>query len=214
MSHTDWGVGFYGHWSQATSHLVCDPHLGWLCFNCDLVRSDPALSRLYRSAGHRQYGHCTVSSTHVLEFQPRDAFRTRVFVAPLALLVSVDGAWVESVIWDVRGRRLEVQLQPQDVSDGAAPGSPEAVLADQVMAAARKKAAMPIARLLVERTAQGTMMAVGGSVSVQKCPGGKAGSSSGAAACTAARVCHTTRPNTSCVTVGLPDEGTRAVINW
>ncbi len=79
------------------STLACDPELGWLCFQCDLRRVQPhwslGMTRAAASAGSaaastsasQHQGPCRQVPQALVE--PRDAFRRRVFVAPLALLI-------------------------------------------------------------------------------------------------------------------------------
>ena len=104
----DFGVGFYGHWRSAGvlrgggrwrvlppsftlhhlpraagSYLVCDAELGWLCLGCDVVEAD---------GGGDGGGGPRCGDTRMLRLVPRDAFRRRVYLQPLALLVEVEGA--------------------------------------------------------------------------------------------------------------------------
>eukprot|EP00798_Chlamydomonas_sp_ICE-L_P025825 gene25825-11500_t len=122
----DWGVGFYGHWSQASSTLACENALGWLCFCCDLVPSSSRmLNTLYTSteanqgsdAGNGDAGYvsgsggvCTWERAPKLRFVPRDAFRRRVFLAPLALLLEVDAAELVDVTVDLSQGRVLVSI--------------------------------------------------------------------------------------------------------
>ena len=81
----DFGVGFYGHWKNAGSYLACTPDLGWLCLHCELTSVRPAHA-LALSNGSA----CT--SAAEMRLAPRDGFRRRLYLAPLGLLMTVDGA--------------------------------------------------------------------------------------------------------------------------
>eukprot|EP00900_Chrysochromulina_parva_P021260 jgi/Chrpa1/3768/Chrysochromulina_OHIO_Genome00018395-RA len=87
----DFGVGFYGHWKHAGSYLSCTSAVGWLCVGCDLASARPneALTLANGSA-------CTTATE--LRITPRDGFRRKLYLAPLGLLMQLDGATFDGVV--------------------------------------------------------------------------------------------------------------------
>lgn len=84
----DWGLGLYGHWRNAGAYLVCDREVGeWLCLSCDVVSTSAPPGARCDAAGKEAQ----------VEIAPRDAFRRRVYLQPLGLLVTVDGGAFERV---------------------------------------------------------------------------------------------------------------------
>lgn len=71
----DYGPNFFGHaWNTAT-YIVEDKQFGWLAFG----------------------GNLKISSRDVVDVMPLDSFRTRVYIAPLGLWLTLDSGKFESV---------------------------------------------------------------------------------------------------------------------
>jgi hypothetical protein len=93
----DYGPGFLGHAINAGSYLIRDPEFGWLAFGGNLT----------------QFGE-------VVRLRPLDSARSRVFLAPLGLWVTLDA-----------GTFQEVELRQDGVALTLSPGTqytPEALL--------------------------------------------------------------------------------------
>jgi hypothetical protein len=85
----DYGPNFFGHaWSTAT-YVAKDPEFGWLVFG----------------------GNLKVEGTRV-DIDPRDSFQQRVFLAPLALWLTLDSGQIEHVVFDSATREVEVRFAP------------------------------------------------------------------------------------------------------
>ncbi|KAG1659044.1 hypothetical protein FOA52_010884 [Chlamydomonas sp. UWO 241] len=126
----DWGVGFYGHCKGSAAVITCDRELGWACFQCDIVNSVPPLEELYRSTlgkppgggaaagGHDESGSgsgngLTASQPPCdagvqLTFEPRDAFRTRLYLSPYGTLLTMHGAVIERAVLDTERDTVRV----------------------------------------------------------------------------------------------------------
>ena len=84
----DFGLGFFGLTLEAASYLVQHPTLGTVCYLCDLQET--------------AHG---VQSSGVLTFSPRDAYRQRAFIEPIAMYVQADVGIFEQVTVDLNARR-------------------------------------------------------------------------------------------------------------
>ena len=95
----------------AGAYLTCSESLGWLCLSCDVATIRPATSILATNASA-----CT--SAAELRVLPRDAFRRRVYLQPLGLLLVVDGASIASVLLTLKPSPITavVQLTPSPSS--------------------------------------------------------------------------------------------------
>ncbi len=94
-----------------SSVLTCDANWGWLCFYCDIVSSVPPLESIYRGPDF-----CNSSSSK-FKIVPRDAFRTRLFIASFALSIHVEGAFVEWAEIDFKGHRVVIALSTHPGSE-------------------------------------------------------------------------------------------------
>jgi hypothetical protein len=108
----DYGIGLYGYWRSAASYVACMPPHGWVCMLCDLV---VGLGDGAQNGGSTDGGHCD-EHTH-LTITPRDALRRRVYIAPLGLTISVEGAAIAQLETWPAERRIAVTL----VAHAAAP---------------------------------------------------------------------------------------------
>jgi hypothetical protein len=70
----DYGLGFFGSSLEASATLVFDPHLGPICYLCDVK-----------------------ASAHSYTVVPRDAYRQRVYIEPLGTYIQADSGIFESV---------------------------------------------------------------------------------------------------------------------
>jgi len=88
----DYGMSFYGHAMGAASYLVDDPTFGWIAFGARLTAADGALT-----------------------FEPRDSARSRVFIAPAGLWITLDAGKVRSVRYEPATGRVALTLEAGDV---------------------------------------------------------------------------------------------------
>ena len=93
----DYGPGFFGHAVTTATYVVSDPEFGWLAFG----------------------GNLTVMGDTV-RVRPLDSGRSRVYVAPLGLWLTLDAGTFEAV--EIAGRTVRVTLAP------ATPPTPSARL--------------------------------------------------------------------------------------
>jgi len=117
----DFGVGFYGHWKNAGAYLACSSDSSpageeLICFGCDLVSHSPlsATPTAPLPTPHTSVPPLCLGAEGLLLLRPRDAFRRRVYLQPLGLLITSDGGAIESVELQLaRGsRRAFLQLLP------------------------------------------------------------------------------------------------------
>ena len=86
----DYGPGFFGHAINTGTYVTRDPELGWLAFG----------------------GNLSVQGATVT-VQPLDAARTRLYLAPLGLWLTLDAGTFESVT--LTGGSVRVRLAPATV---------------------------------------------------------------------------------------------------
>lgn len=85
----DYGSGFWGFAVNTASYVVDDPVLGWLCFG-----------------GALQAHHGTIDVTLL------DAARSRVYLAPLGLWITLDAGSIRKVQFDPHGGTVRLTLDP------------------------------------------------------------------------------------------------------
>lgn len=95
----DYGSGFFGHAFNTATYVTDDPALGWLAFG-----------------GNLKARGATVTVT------PLDSFRSRFYLAPFGLWLTLDAGKFKSVEFDTATRTVKLTL------DGAAEFTPEARL--------------------------------------------------------------------------------------
>jgi hypothetical protein len=83
----DYGPNFFGHAQNAATYLANHPQFGWLSFG-----------------GNVQAEGETVT------LSPRDAFRQRVYLAPVGLWLTLDAGTFQSVQFNTRTGKVRVQL--------------------------------------------------------------------------------------------------------
>jgi hypothetical protein len=83
----DYGPNFFGHaWNTAT-YIVNHPEFGWLAFGGNIQVND-----------------------HVVTVTPHDSFRSRIFIAPLGLWLTLDAGSFEVLKYDSRSGGVQVEL--------------------------------------------------------------------------------------------------------
>lgn len=86
----DYGPNFFGHaWNTAT-YLVNSPDFGWQSFG----------------------GNVSVANGWI-RVEPKDSFRTRVFIAPAGLYLVLDSGTFDSIYYDPKSRRIRILLAPK-----------------------------------------------------------------------------------------------------
>ncbi len=83
----DYGMAFYGYARNCGAYVIQHPVFGWLGLGCNLREENGRL--------------------HIA---PRDAFRQRVFVAPLNLYLTLDSGTVESIVAHPAAKTVELTL--------------------------------------------------------------------------------------------------------
>jgi hypothetical protein len=95
----DYGPNFFGHAWNAATYVVNHPAFGWLAFGGNIRKQGTVISVV-----------------------PRDAFRSRIFVAPLGLWLTLDAGAFERLELDPTTQVVRVGLR------GKSAGTPEARL--------------------------------------------------------------------------------------
>jgi hypothetical protein len=111
----DFGVGFYGYEKNAGAFLSCSADAGWLCIGCDAeVEEGQAKSVAAADVMARCGGAVRLRVT------PRDAFRRRLYLQPLGLLLQLDGSVVDEARVRLSGGACRASLTVQASPPGAA----------------------------------------------------------------------------------------------
>lgn len=88
--HTgDFGLGFFGLSLETGAYYVVDKALGELCYLCDVAAPAPAATDDDAAAADADVDTVTLT--------PRDAYRRRVFLEPLALYMTTEAGQFASV---------------------------------------------------------------------------------------------------------------------
>jgi hypothetical protein len=87
----DYGSGFWGFAVNTATYIAHDPALGWLSFGGNL---------------QDRRGDITV--------EPLDAFRNRVYLAPVGLWLTLDAGKVSRVTFDPKSGTVRLTLDPAD----------------------------------------------------------------------------------------------------
>jgi hypothetical protein len=93
----DYGMGFFGHAYATASYLVDDPTFGWLGFGGIVSRSGDSV-----------------------RIEPRDSARTRLFIAPVRLWLTLEAGKIESAEYSPANGSLVLRLAPADAHTSAA----------------------------------------------------------------------------------------------
>lgn len=87
----DNGPNFFGHaWSVGT-YVAKHPDLGWICFG----------------------GNLSLAGSEIT-VEPKDAFRSRFYLAPLGLWLTLDSGQFNRVVFNAETGKLRIALAPQD----------------------------------------------------------------------------------------------------
>lgn len=97
---SDYGIGFYGYARNAGTYVLHHPEFGWLAFG----------------------GYVTPQRDGTILVRPRDAFRKRLFLAPLGLWLTLDAGTFERVLFNPLTRTVRLTLS------AATPHTPTALL--------------------------------------------------------------------------------------
>jgi hypothetical protein len=87
----DYGPNFFGHALNTGVYVIDHPEFGRLAFGGELE-----------------------DEAGIIRVRPRDAFRRRVYVAPLGLWLTLDAGRFRDVEIDVPGRVVRLGLEPAD----------------------------------------------------------------------------------------------------
>lgn len=104
----DYGIGLYGYWKSAASYLMCSARHGWVCVLCDVESQPPTLQRLPGCPSERR-----------LRIVPRGPFGRKVYLAPLGLSFTVEGAYMVHIDFWPSANRIELQLMPYTAAPSA-----------------------------------------------------------------------------------------------
>jgi hypothetical protein len=85
----DYGSGFWGFAVNTATYVVRDPALGWLSFGGNLE-----------------------SRRGVIRVVPLDAFRSRLYLAPVGLWITLDAGRLREAVFDPRTAVVRVTLEP------------------------------------------------------------------------------------------------------
>jgi hypothetical protein len=94
----DYGMGFYGHAITAASYLVKDPTFGWLGFG----------------------GNVNQASGAVITIAPKDGARSRLFVAPAGLWITLTAGKIANAAYDTATGAVTLKLDPASSTTPAA----------------------------------------------------------------------------------------------
>ncbi len=83
----DYAPNFFGHALNTATYVVRHPEFGWQAFGGNLA-----------------------ASASVVEITPLDAFRTRVYLAPLGLWLTLDAGWFEHLEVNLRKHTVQITL--------------------------------------------------------------------------------------------------------
>lgn len=163
-----------------------------------------------------------------VQITPTDAFRVRVFMAPVAMMVSVVNGWVQESMLDLGSRQIRLVIRQHDLTEGV----------DDKVRPLTSPLASQTARLYVEVTAEkGTLTSArSDQVRITQCSAHQCGDGAGAVVGVGAgragragldkkmqgskgyepaQSCDTKRNNTVCGVVSLGEAGmVHVVVGW
>ncbi|WP_129791065.1 DUF5695 domain-containing protein [Sphingosinicella sp. CPCC 101087] len=105
----DYGVSFFGHAYATASYLVDHPTFGWIGYGGEVERDGTEVGIV-----------------------PRDSFRSRLFVAPAGLWLTLDAGKFRRVDYDAASGLVRIHLDPAD------PHTPRAYLNVETTAAGKR----------------------------------------------------------------------------
>ncbi len=101
----DYGPGFLGHAINTGTYVVNDPEFGWLAFGGNLRGGATPDGDAARAGANRD-----AASQDAIRVTPLDAARSRVYLAPLGLWLTLDAGTFEAV--EFAGDGVRVTLSP------------------------------------------------------------------------------------------------------
>ena len=84
----DYGSGFWGHAMNTATYLVNDPELGWIAFGGNVEKKSE-----------------TIAVT------PADSFRSRIYISPLGLWLTLDAGKFKRAVFDPKTGSLRLTLE-------------------------------------------------------------------------------------------------------
>ncbi len=102
----DYGPGFLGHAINTGTYVVNDPEFGWLAFGGNLRVGATPDGDAARAGANRD-----AASQGAIRVTPLDAARSRVYLAPLGLWLTLDAGTFEAV--EFAGDGVRVMLSPE-----------------------------------------------------------------------------------------------------
>ncbi len=87
----DYGSGFWGHAANTATYVADDPALGWLAFGGNL-----------KTVGEKAGGK--------IEITPLDSFRSRLYLAPLGLWLTLDAGKFQKAVFDPKTGAVRLTL--------------------------------------------------------------------------------------------------------
>ena len=98
----------YGYWRSAGAYLGCAPPHGWLCVFCQLqpARASAPPDSAAAAAAAADAEGCSGAVSGVVQ----DPFGRRVYLAPLGLSASVEGALIQTFELSADHRQLLITL--------------------------------------------------------------------------------------------------------
>ncbi|MDQ2765469.1 MAG: DUF5695 domain-containing protein, partial [Pseudomonadota bacterium] len=93
----DYGMGFFGHAYAAATYLVDDPNFGWLAYGGNLFTAGATITVV-----------------------PKDGARTRLFVAPVGVWVTLEAGKIASAAYVPATGAITLTLDPANANTPAA----------------------------------------------------------------------------------------------
>jgi hypothetical protein len=87
----DYGSGFWGHAANTATYLINDPALGWIAFGGNIEKKGGTITVI-----------------------PLDSFRSRLYLAPIGLWLTLDAGKFERAIFDSRTGSVRLTLDAAD----------------------------------------------------------------------------------------------------
>jgi hypothetical protein len=87
----DNGPNFFGHAWNTGTYVANHPDFGWICFG----------------------GNISVAGDEIT-VEPHDASRTRLYLAPAGLWLTLDSGQFERLVWNAKSGKLRIALAPKD----------------------------------------------------------------------------------------------------
>jgi len=102
----DWGIGFYGHWKSSAAYLTCHAEVGWECFYCHVIKVQNFKEKPPKAPRY------PVGCRGAVEVIPEDAFRRRLYIDVVPLMISVEGGIIHRATVGPSAGVIELSFQP------------------------------------------------------------------------------------------------------